>query len=228
MRLLACVVGLGKGLRDHQHGQVNTVAEQVRHDALHVIHGGVLILLDQKAVKALVNHRTHKLAVVAADGLDTLAVHLVPFHRVCPIQPSVPLLVHQKVRVVHLLEFQSNRRSEVLCDLSGSLLAKLHRLGHGVNPEFDHDRVGVPIHNLCVVFVAVRHGILLFHKPFRLINHLPPVCGDSRRYLEAGKLANLRSGETVHRVCADLQGELPAIEDGLLERVGFLLHCLFS
>uniref|UniRef100_A0A0K8RA20 Putative dna polymerase delta catalytic subunit n=1 Tax=Ixodes ricinus TaxID=34613 RepID=A0A0K8RA20_IXORI len=108
MRLLGGVfpVILGQFLRDHQLRDVHSVAEEVGNRLLRKRHSPVGIPVNENLLKAGVNEVGHKGAVVPADGLDALAVHLVVCVRPRVEQPGVALLVDQQVREVGLLELE--------------------------------------------------------------------------------------------------------------------------
>ena len=55
---------------------------------------------------------TLRLMGARVSRYEWLTIHLVPLFRVGPIQPSVPLLVHEKVREVNLFELEGHRLRE--------------------------------------------------------------------------------------------------------------------
>ena len=73
---------------------------------------------------------------------------------------GVPLLVHQQVRVVDLLELELDRLDEAARHHVGRLLPHRHRLLQVGGPKLDHHRVGVAVHHHRVVLLPVRRRVV--------------------------------------------------------------------
>ena len=72
----------------------------------------------------------------------------------------VPLLVHQQIRVVDLLELEFDRLDEAARHHVGRLLPHRHRLLQVGGPKLDHHRVCVAVHHHRVVLLPVRRRVV--------------------------------------------------------------------
>ena len=74
-------------------------------------------------VKSLLHDLSNESAIVSPDRLDTFAVHLVWPAWLRPEHSRVPLLVHEQVREVHLLELKLDRLDEEVADVGCRFLS---------------------------------------------------------------------------------------------------------
>ena len=155
----------------------------------------------------------HQGAVVTTDGFDAFAVHLVVFLRPGEVEAGVTLLVDQQVGMINLLELELDGLDELLRDEVGRLLPELHRFDDSPDAKLDHDGIGVAVDDLGVELVAVVDGVPLLYLVLGELNHLPAEGRDTLRDLQTGQLSDLSSGEAVHRVGADLQGQLTTVKN---------------
>lgn len=96
------IIAPGQFLRDDQLGDVDSVAEQVRDGLLGIFHSPHWVPVDEDFLQAGVDQIGHQGAVVPTHGLNPLAVHFIMDVSFGEIQTSVPLLVDEKVREIHL------------------------------------------------------------------------------------------------------------------------------
>ena len=226
VRLLAGVllVGLGELLGDDQVGDVDAVAEQVGDGLLGVVDGALRVAVDEQLLQAHADEVGHQRTVVASHRLDALAVHLVVLVRPGEVEARVALLVDQQVRKVALLELELDRLHERLAHVLGRLATQPHGVLQLRHAELHHHRVRVAVDDLGVERVAVGGGVLGLDKLLGLLDHGAAERRHTLRDLQARQLAHLGAREAVHRVGADLQRQLTAVEHLVAERVLFVKY----
>src|SRR4051812_24306625 len=86
------------------------------------------ISVDQNLIQACFHGFLHKATLITPLGIDTLAVNLVVFVRVCPIETSIPFLGDEEVWKICLLKLEIDGMCEMRCDIFCSLSTELHDL----------------------------------------------------------------------------------------------------
>ena len=175
--------------------------------------------------------------------LNALRIHLIILLRPCPIQSRIPLLVDQQIREIDLLKLELDRSLKFCRYKVRRFTTKPHDRLQICGSELHHYGIRIAVYDLGVVLLTVIDSVVCFDFLPRPFDHCSTIGGDTRRDRETWKLSDRRSSKTVHGVGTNLtkmsvhgsggcgsthlQGELPAIQHSLLERIRLFLQIRF-
>mmetsp|Transcript_2133 Transcript_2133/g.4129 ORF Transcript_2133/g.4129 Transcript_2133/m.4129 type:complete len:260 (-) Transcript_2133:544-1323(-) len=181
----------------------------------------------------VVEHTLHQIlgerTIVATYRLNTFRIHIVPSVTFCPQHTCVAFLVHQQVRLVHLLKLETDGLNKQLTRhqlrrLFPKLHGQLHRfpvIAVAAVAKLDHHRIGIAIHHLRVTLKAILSTVVLLNKLFRVMNHITSKRSHRRRYIETRQCAYRGAGKAIHRVGRNLERQLTTIIHRVQHAIAF-------